>query len=137
MQFEKTCHFKTLKPLKVGLPFGNYFFCKRFIIGEPFEGVHFDWNKAELLINEVIKHYGSNAKIAYIVNRINHYSIDPQNWLKIEKKYDFLVAGAIVYYNNANYINASLEKQFTTKSIKRCLSIDEAIAWVEQLKEFR
>lgn len=136
MKFEKTPYYKALNPFKLELSFGNYFFCEKFIVGELFEGIHFDWSKAEELIHKVINHYGKDAKVAYIANRINAYSIDPQNWLRLENEYNILVASAIVVYNNANYINASLEKQFTNKSIKRCLSLNEAIKWVENLKEF-
>lgn len=136
MKFEKTPYFKTLNPYKLELSFGTYYFCKNFVVGELFEGVHFDWDMAKVLIKEIYSYYGEDAKFAYIANRINAYSIDPQNWLRIEKEYNILIASAIVVYNNANYINASLEKQFTNKSIKRCLSLSEAIRWVENLKEF-
>ncbi|WP_298553430.1 hypothetical protein [uncultured Algibacter sp.] len=47
-----------------------------------------------------------------------------------------IVASAIVIYNNSNYMNASIEKQFTNRSIKRCMSLKEAIGWMESLKEF-
>ncbi|TBN03023.1 hypothetical protein EYD45_10745 [Hyunsoonleella flava] len=136
MKFEKTPYFEKLKPYKLELPFGNYFFCKNLVVGELFEGVHFDWIMAKILLQEIYKFYGENAKICYIANRINAYSIDPQNWLRIEKEYDILLASAIVVYNNASYINASLEKHFTKKSIKRCLSLNEAMDWVENLREF-
>ncbi len=136
MKFEKSPQYKILKPTKLKLPFGFYYFCNNFIVGELFEGVHFDWDMAKILIKEIYAHYGEGARVAYIANRINAYSIDPQNWVKLEKEYDVLIASAIVIYNNASYINASLEKQFTQKSIKRCLSLTEAIQWVENLEEF-
>lgn len=136
MKFEKSKYFEELKPLKVEFAFGTYYFCENFIVGELNEGVHLDWNKAEQLIKAVIAHYGKNSKIAYIANRINAYSIDPQNWQRMEDKYNLLTASAIVTYNNASYLNASLEKQFTNKSIKRCLSLSEAIGWIDSLIEF-
>ncbi|MBC3758605.1 hypothetical protein H7U19_09335 [Hyunsoonleella sp. SJ7] len=136
MTFEKSPFFEKLKPYKLSLSFGNYYLCEHFVVAEPHEGVHFDWSKAQVLIKELNKFYGENAQVAYVANRINSYSIDPQNWLRIEKHYNILVASAIVAYNNASYINASLEKHFSNKSIKRCLSLSEAIRWVENLKEF-
>lgn len=136
MKFEKTSYFKKLKPYKLKLPFGNYYFCENLIVGELFEGIHFDWDMATDLISEIYIFYGENAKICYIANRINAYSIDPQNWLRIEKEHDIFVASAIVVYSTPSYINASLEKHFTKKSIKRCLSLIEAINWVGNLKEF-
>ncbi|MFS4481425.1 hypothetical protein ACKGJY_00270 [Hyunsoonleella sp. 2307UL5-6] len=136
MKFEKTPYFNKLKPYKLKLSFGNYYFCEDLIVGELFEGIHFDWAMAKDLISEIYIHYGENAKIYYIANRINSYSIDPQNWLKIEKEHDILKASAIVVYSNSSYINASLEKHFTKKSIKRCFSLVEAINWVGNFKEF-
>ena len=49
---------------------------------------------------------------------------------------DVIVASAIVYYNDFTYKNASLEKLFSKKSIKRCINLDEAIQWMKNLKEF-
>ncbi|WP_203255666.1 hypothetical protein [Hyunsoonleella ulvae] len=136
MEFEKSPYFESYNPYKLELAFGHYYFCKNLIVAEPFEGVHFNWDMAKVLIHEIHNHYGKNTKVCYVANRINAYSIDPQNWLRIEKEYDTLVASAIVVYNKASYINASLEKHFTQKSIKRCLSLDEALNWVKNLKEF-
>jgi hypothetical protein len=136
MKFEESNIFKKLTPFKLIMPFGNYYLCPNFFIGELHEGVHLDWSKVELLIPEILKFYSPNAKIVYIANRINSYSIDPQNWVRLEKDYDLLVASAIIIYNKPSYINASLEKQFAKQSIKRCLSLNEAVGWVENLKEF-
>jgi len=137
MKFEKTSYFSKLKPFKLELEFGNYYLCEKFVVGELFEGVHLDWDMTKALITKIHAYYGKDAKIAYIANRVNAYSIDPQNWKKTEKNYNILIAGAIVVYNNSSYINASLEKLFTEKSLKRCLSLTEAIEWVESLKEFK
>lgn len=135
MKTEDSKYFKDLNPFKLEMPFGNYYLFKKFIVAELFESVHFDWNKAEQLIAEVFNYYGNNPKIGFIANRINHYSIDPQNWVKLEKKYNFVVASAIVVYNMSTYMNASIEKQFAKNSIKRCKSLNEAIIWVLNLKE--
>ncbi len=136
MKFEKSPYFEKLKPLKVKLAFGNYYFCDQLVIGEINEGMHITWSMAKILIQEILKFYGDAAKIAYVANRVNSYSIDPQNWIRLEREYNFLVASAIVIYNNPSYINASLEKNFSHKSMKRCLSLSEAISWVKSLREF-
>ncbi|MEJ6791582.1 MAG: hypothetical protein QNK89_02275, partial [Lacinutrix sp.] len=96
------------------------------IVSEIFEGIHFDWNMAGKLIPEIIKFYGENAKLGFISNRVNHHSVDPQNWLKLEENYTFIVSSAIVAYDNTNFMNASIEKQFAKNSIKRCKSLKEA-----------
>tara|TARA_R110002111_G_scaffold246439_1_gene309061 strand:- start:198 stop:611 length:414 start_codon:yes stop_codon:yes gene_type:complete len=136
MNFENYSYSKTANYTKLEMPFGTYYLCEKFFIGELHEGVHFDWKKTELVAQKLIDFYGSNAKIGFISNRIKDYSIDPNNWTKIDEKYNLIVASAIVMYNNSTYMNASLEKQFTKKSIKRCMSLKEAINWMESLKEF-
>ncbi|WP_034039988.1 hypothetical protein [Wocania ichthyoenteri] len=136
MKIEDSEYYKTLNPFKLEMPFGNYYFFEKFIVGELFESIHFDWKKAELLIAEVLNFYGEHAQLGFIANRINHYSVDPQNWVKLEKKYNFISASAIVMYNMSTYMNASIEKQFAKKSIKRCTSLHEAIEWIINLKEF-
>ena len=32
--------------------------------------------------------YGKNAKLGYISNRVNSYSMNPQAWDKVQKKYN-------------------------------------------------
>ena len=87
-------------------------------------------------IHIAIEYYVDTLKIGYISNRINSYSIEPQLWTTIGEEFDFLVAGAIVIYNKISYVNASIEKRFSKNSIKRCKSLDEAINWINNLKEF-
>lgn len=137
MQFEKTKYYKALSHFKLEKSFGTYYFTEKFIIAELHEGVHFDWDMAEELIADVIDFYGNNVKLAFISNRINDYSIDPQNWTKLEEKYNILTAGAIITYNTTTYMNASIEKLFAYNSIKRCVSLKEAIEWVSTLKELK
>lgn len=136
MIFEKSLYFEKLSPFKLELNFGNYYLCDNFVVGELYESTHLDWKKTKVIINELYKFYGKNAKLAYIANRINDYSVDPQNWIRIDKEYDLLIASAIVAYSKSTYINACIEKNFTNKSMKRCFSLTEAIDWVEGLNEF-
>ena len=135
MRFEKSKFFK-LKHFKLEMPFGNFYFLETFFIAELNEGVHFGWEEVKLLMLKVIDFYGKDAKLGYISNRINSYSSDPYSWRKVDKRYGVIVAGAIVYYTDFTYKNASLEKLFSKKSIKRCINLDEAIQWMKDLKEF-
>lgn len=137
MNFESYSYSKTVDYTKLQMPFGTYYLCKHFFIGELHEGVHFDWKKTELVIEKLIEFYGENARIGFISNRMKNYSNDPSNWTKVEEKYSLIVASAIVMYTNSTYMNASIEKQFTNLSIKRCMSLQEAIEWMTNLKEFK
>jgi len=137
MKFEDSVFFNVFENHKLEMPFGNYYLCEKFIVAELFEGTHFDWPKAEKLINELLNFYHEDAKIGFISNRINQYSVDPQNWVKLEKNYTLIVASAIIMYNNLTLMNASIEKQFAKQSIKRCTNLKEAIDWMLQLDELR
>ncbi|GAA4299615.1 hypothetical protein [Aestuariibaculum suncheonense] len=135
MTFENLAYYDSKQFFKLEKPFGVFYFGEKFVLSELNEGVHFDWPMVENLINDIIAFYGSDAKLAYISNRIYSYSRDPHNWNKLSK-YNIIVASAVVIYNDMAYMNATLEKRFSKESIKRCTSLSEAIEWVFDLKEF-
>ncbi|SFD33832.1 hypothetical protein [Algibacter pectinivorans] len=136
MTIENYAFFKTYNFTKLEFSFGNFYLSKTFFVGEINEGVHFDWTCIEEAFKKIKVFYGKEAKVAYISNRIKHYSIDPSNWTKVQNSNFRPIASAIVIYNNSSYMNASIEKKFTNISIKRCMSLKEAIDWVENLNEF-
>jgi hypothetical protein len=136
MHFEDSKYCKELEHEKLEFPFGNFYLFEHFFISELNEGEHFDWEKVNLVMTKIIELYGKDVKLGYISNRIHSYSMDPYSWKKVDKKYGVIVASAIIYYNDFTYKNASLEKKFFQKSIKRCINLDEAIHWMQNLKEF-
>ncbi|MFI0431403.1 hypothetical protein [Mariniflexile sp. HMF6888] len=136
MKFEDSKYFE-LKHYKIERPFGHFYLLENFFISELNEGIHFDWEMIKSVMDEVVLFYGPEAQIGYISNRTNSYSTNPQTWDGIYKKYGLIIAGAIVTYNTMTFMNATLEKQFFKKSIKRCLSLEEAIEWVSNLKELK
>ena len=136
MRIEDSIYANTYKK-KVEMPFGNFYFFEKFVISEINEGVHFDWEKVQLIMKVAFQFYNENFKIAYISNRVNSYSMEPQTWMKFKKNgLNFIVAAAIIVYDEISLEIATLEKSFTSNSIKRCFSIDEAINWVNGLREF-
>jgi hypothetical protein len=135
MRFEESKYFKSLIPKKLVMPFGLFYLCEKFVVSELNEGIHFDWHKIETIMSELVKFYGKGAKIGYIPNRINSYSVNPQYWDQVDKKYNMIVASAIVVYSEMTMINATLEKRFFSKSMKRCHSLGEAIEWMIDLDE--
>ncbi|MEO8773863.1 MAG: hypothetical protein ABI371_05990 [Gelidibacter sp.] len=136
MRFEESKYFNLLPHSKIEFSFGNYYLFDNFVISELHEGVHFHWDKILEVIGALMDYYGEGIRIAYISNRVYSYSIEPQLWYRFHKEFDFFIATATIAYNDFAYINASLEKQFTKISFKRCDNLDEAIAWVKNLKEF-
>ena len=137
MKFENSTYFKTLNHKLVDLPFGKFYLSDKFIISEIKPETHFGWEEVEQVIPVLVAHYGENIRVAYISNRVNSYSYNPYSWIKFEKDYGFIIASAIVNYDNLNVLNTTLEKHLSQNSIKRCFSLDEAINWVLNLKEFK
>lgn len=137
MKFENSKYSKRLGYKKVEFSFGSLYVTKHFVISELNEGIHVDHSTASELIGRFTDDIQKGIKIGYIANRMNSYSFEPQLWLDFNNEYDFLVATAIVSYNDFSYLNSSLEKHFFQKSLKRCTSLDEAIEWMLSLEEFQ
>ncbi|WP_179346662.1 hypothetical protein [Winogradskyella ursingii] len=137
MRFENTEYAKHLSFKKEEFKFGTFYITEQFVLSELNEGVHVDLSIAVEIIDRLNKYLKKDQKLGYISNRYNSYSFDPQIWTELSKDYDFLVATAIVSYNQLNHLNATLEKQFFKKSLKRCSSLDEAIKWISNLDDFK
>ncbi|MDG5491447.1 hypothetical protein [Psychroserpens sp. SPM9] len=137
MKFETSKYSKSLEYKKVEFPFGTLYTTKHFVISELNEGIHVDYNLVSELISAFSEDIKKGLRIGYIANRINSYSFEPQLWLDFNNEYDFLVASAVVSYNDFSYLNSSLEKHFFKKSLKRCHNLDDAIEWMMALDEFQ
>ncbi|MDO7135731.1 hypothetical protein [Algibacter lectus] len=137
MEFKKTKYFNSMTHKEIELPFGTYYFCNNIVISELNEGVHFDWDKCSMMINKILEFYGEDCKIGFISNRINNYSVDPNNWVRAHSEYNFMIASAIIIYQNSSYKVATLEKYFSQKKLKRCLSLEEGITWLQKFKKLK
>ena len=137
MKFEDSEFFEHLKPHIIKMPFGTFYFCDRFFVSELNEGIHFEWDKIEAVISELFIYYGKDARLGYIPNRVNSYSVNPNYWAKVDEKYEIIAASAIVYYNYSNAINAQIEERFYQKPMKLFNSLDEAISWMLKLEDLK
>lgn len=136
MRFEDSPQSKSLSYDKIVLDFGSYYLCDNFFIMEVNEGEHFNWDKLNILLDSLRAYYGKHKSLAYIANRVNAYSIDPVLWSYFDEDDSILFAAAIVSYRDSTYLSANIEKQMASIPMKRAFSLDEAIGWVEKLKEF-
>ncbi|WP_432410949.1 hypothetical protein [Rasiella sp. SM2506] len=124
-EFSKDCL------LKISEPFGNFYIFNTFIVSEITEGVHFDWEKAQSLIEKVHTFFGSSdSKINYISNRINSYSVNAQDWLKFYKERHTVARVAIVAYEEKGLLSIQIEKIFTKSTYQTFNSLEDAIDWV-------
>ena len=137
MTFENSNYFNILEHKLIELDFGKFYLFEKFMIAEINAGIHFDWKNIETLISFLVEHYGENINIGYISNRVHSYSFDPNSWIKFEKDFAFVSAGAVVIYDSISKLNANIEKQLMNKSLKQFLSLDEAINWIINLDEIK
>lgn len=112
---------------------GIYYFFKDFVIGEIHQGVIYTWESSQDDIKAINNHYGSEAKICYITNRINKYSIKPTDWIKFFNSNDKLNGYAIVSYSKNGWINALIEKLFIKTKFERFSNLLEAIEWAKEV----
>lgn len=121
---------------KIDESIGSFYIFEHFVLSEINEGVHFNWELAEKVIEQVYSYYGSREiKVAYISNRVNSYSLYPQDWLRFYKERHHLEAFAIVAYNKIGLMNVILEKLFSQTRIRRFADLDEAIDWIKELNQ--
>lgn len=137
MLFENSPFSKSLKYKKVILDFGTYYLFDYFFIMEVNEGEHFNSAKLDALLKNLRNHYGTHKHLAYIANRVHSYSIDPVLWSYFDKDDSILIAAAIVSYRDSTLMNANIEKQMASIPLKRSKTLEEAVNWVLQLKEFQ
>lgn len=135
MRFEESPLSKSLSYEKIVLDFGSYYLFDNFFIMEVNQGEHFNSEKLNVLLSSIRVYYGHHKTLAYIANRVNAYSIDPVLWSYFDKDDSILVAASIVSYRDSTYLNANIEKQMASIPMKRALSLEEAISWVEQFDE--
>jgi len=100
--------------------FGDVYYLPQMIITEFAEGINFTYNEAEQFIETVIQIYGKKEKVVYISNRINSYSVNPMDWIKIKGKFKNLKGIGIINYN---------KRMFCSYPIKDFHSLEEAYYW--------
>ena len=87
-----------------------------------------------MIAEELSNLYDNNGKdLVYISNRANDYSLVPTDWKKFFKLSYNLKAYGIVSYTKTGYFNAMLERMFVNTKLRWFNSLEEAIAWVDQI----
>jgi hypothetical protein len=111
---------------------GIFYFCSDYVISEINEGVNFDWDFAQEVIELVYSHYGTDVEISYISNRVNSYSLVPQDWLKFFNARHSMRCFAVVTYSQAGLMNVMMEKLFFKSKMKKFETLYKATDWVKE-----
>lgn len=120
---------------EINYSFGNYYLFDRFIVAEINEDVLFTWEEHGKRVAEDLTNLYDNDGQDYVLitHRINAYSVMPTDWIKFFKHSYKLKGYAIVSYTRAGYLNAGLEKIFLKSKVKRFKSLENAIAWAQEI----
>lgn len=120
---------------EINYSFGDFYLFDTFIVGEIHEDVHISWKEhGKMIAEELSNLYDNNGKdLVYISNRANDYSLVPTDWKKFFKLSYNLKAYGIVSYTKTGYFNAMLERMFVNTKLRWFNSLEDAIAWVDQI----
>ncbi|MEK6153038.1 hypothetical protein WIW50_07255 [Flavobacteriaceae bacterium 3-367] len=120
---------------EINYSFGNYYLFDSFIIAEINEDVLFTWeNHGKRVAEDLTNLYDNDGQdYVLITHRINAYSVMPTDWIKFFKNSYKLKGYAIVSYTRAGFLNAGLEKIFLKSKVKRFKSLENAIAWAQEI----
>lgn len=104
----------------IELSHSTYYLFKKFIVAEINEGVVYRWELAREVIDRAHDFYGAKElALSYISNRINSYSVRPQDWLTFFKNDYNLRKIAFVTYTEIGYANIIFEKLFIKNRLKK------------------
>lgn len=106
---------------------GNIFFFKHIAVVELNEGVHFDFNNASLIIDELKSYFGLNKPYGVVANRVNSYSVNLIETPIYKKMAGNLYAYGVVGHDLPGKMNAEMENDFCISDKVDYENINEAI----------
>ncbi len=107
------------------------YFYKDIVIVEAKEGVTLSYKTAFSILVMGLKYVGSRPFV-YIANRVNSYSVNPNDYVYLEKV-PTLKGIAIVTPTELGKKNAELELNFFRKPMEIFDNVSEAYLWGKQL----
>ncbi|PKV51247.1 hypothetical protein ATE84_3321 [Aquimarina sp. MAR_2010_214] len=116
------------------LEMGKVFFYENYLIIEVAEGVCFDYEKAEVLSLLTNLHFGDRS-FGYVSHRVNSYSLEAIDYMKIQDVFPNMKAFAAVTYNELQKTSIRIENMFHQDGIVSFDNIEEAIKWVTEKLE--
>ncbi|NND62435.1 MAG: hypothetical protein HKN48_04510 [Flavobacteriaceae bacterium] len=116
---------------KIDFSFGNFYIFDDYVVGEVAEGIHFNWDKAKLIIEAVYNYFNDREiKVSYVSNRIHSYSVQPNDWIQFFKERHNIKAVAVVSHNEKGLMSVVLEKIFSKAPIRKFRELDKAVDWI-------
>jgi len=111
---------------------GNIHFFDSVAVIELKEGIHFNLENAEIIIDELKRYYGIKTPFSIVSNRVNSYSIDVVKLMEFKRKIKNLAGYAVVGHNAASKMNAELENLYCKTNTIYHTNINDAFNYVKQ-----
>ncbi|MBT8276973.1 MAG: hypothetical protein KJO39_12570 [Bacteroidia bacterium] len=112
---------------------GNIYIYDQYVIMEGKENVNISIRNGMPILLKVVKAVGLRS-VVYISNRINTYSVDPNDYKYLEMIPN-LTGIAVVAYNDYAANTAMLEEKFFRKPFKVFTSMNDAKKWANYVIE--
>lgn len=112
---------------------GVLYFYENLVVGEFNEGTNISFQNGFSLLLKALKYIGTRP-IVYISNRVNSYSVQPNDYKYLEKVPN-IKAIAIVCHDPMGTSSAALESKFYSKTFGVFRSIREAKNWSDSILE--
>lgn len=118
-------------------PFGTFYLCDGFVVGEIRKGTVFSWDlHAKLVVKEISDLYECNGKsITYISNRIEQYSVKPADWIKFYNSGFSLKGYAVINTRQKGMKKTIFEKLFMKNRLRTFNKLDNAVEWAKRRSE--
>lgn len=117
--------------------FGKLYFFEHMMVSEFKEGILFTFANALEFISKAEAYYGTEKNLVYISNRINSYSVDPVDWIKLGFSYNNLLSIGVVNYTFFKKKVFHVEKMFCRKPMKGFSSLNEAVDWAYEITQIK
>ncbi|MCK8520217.1 hypothetical protein M0D21_01490 [Aquimarina sp. D1M17] len=113
------------------LGFGKVVFYKNYLIIEVAEGASFNHEKGKELSVLTNRHFG-NRPFGYISNRVNSYSLEPADYIRIKEVFPNLKAFAVVVHNKLQEECVTIENMFFHQEIITFSKLENAKSWMKE-----
>ncbi|WP_109300861.1 hypothetical protein [Aquimarina sp. AU474] len=113
------------------LDIGKVIFYKNYLVIEVAEGISFNHEKATKLSVLTNLHFG-DLPFGYISHRVNSYSLEATDYMRIKEVFPNLTAFAVVVYNKFQETSVRIENMFFEDGIMTFDNLDYAKAWIAE-----
>ncbi len=112
MRVERSAIYKFCEA-EYNLPFTDLYIFDEFVISQVKAGYKYTQSDAIRLVGAITKHFPNNAPFDFISNRVNDFSLDPNDLRWFLSLLDNIRSYSVAYYDSPSKANYTLESQFS------------------------